>query len=80
MSHTLTLYCGCLVYVSCNPTTTLAHTRIIERRGVSCRSRRHDVGTRLYLWEILSEPPALADVKIAEETNGLKETGNRVIG
>jgi hypothetical protein len=43
------------VYVSCDPRTRLAHTRIIERRGVSCPDRRHDVGTRLRLWEMLPD-------------------------
>lgn len=46
-SHTVTLPCGCLVYVSCHPHTGVAHTRIIERRGAGCRERLHDVGVRL---------------------------------
>lgn len=56
MSYTLTLQCGCFVYVSCHPGTGMAHTRIIERRGPSCTIRRHEVGARIYLWEILPEP------------------------
>jgi hypothetical protein len=55
MSHTLVLQCGCVVYVSCNPHTFVAHTRVVERRGPTCRIRNHDVGARLYLWEILPE-------------------------
>jgi hypothetical protein len=55
MSHTLVLQCGCIVYVACNPQTAVAHTRIVERRGPTCRVRKHDVGARLYLWEILPE-------------------------
>lgn len=54
-SHTLTLACGCLVYVSCHPRTGVAHTRVIERRGTTCGYRQHDVGTRLWLWEMLPE-------------------------
>jgi hypothetical protein len=56
MSHTLTLQCGCIVYVSCDPRTAVAHTRVIERRSPTCRSRRHDVGARLHLWEMLPDP------------------------
>ena len=55
MSYTITLWCGCRVYVSCDPRTRVAHTRIIERRGRSCPNRRHDVGTRLNLWELLPD-------------------------
>ena len=33
MSYTLTIPCGCSVYVSCNPHTRVAHARIVERRG-----------------------------------------------
>jgi hypothetical protein len=44
------------VYVSCNPKTGVAHTRVIERRGAACADRRHDVGVRLGLWEMLPDP------------------------
>jgi len=54
-SHCLTLQCGCVVYVSCHPTTGVAHTRIIQSRGEACRVRRHEVGLRLFLWELLPE-------------------------
>jgi hypothetical protein len=53
VSYTLTLTCGCSVYVSCNPRTRIAHTRVVERRDVRCRNRRHEVGSRLWLWELL---------------------------
>jgi hypothetical protein len=53
MSYNLTLWCGCRLYVACDPETGVAHTRIIERRGDACRERNHDVGARLALWEIL---------------------------
>ena len=56
MSYTLSLSCGCVVYVSCHPDTRVAHTRVIEARGPACRDRRHEVGLRLYLWELLPEP------------------------
>jgi hypothetical protein len=55
MSYTLALQCGCVVYVSCHPKTRVAHTRVIQSRGVSCGIRRHEIGARLYLWEILPE-------------------------
>jgi hypothetical protein len=61
MSYDLTLQCGCVVYVSAHPQTRVVHTRIIQSRGLNCRVRRHEVGLRLYLWELLPEPqvPAL---------------------
>jgi hypothetical protein len=55
MSYTLVLHCGCKVYVACHPQTGVAHTRIMEERSADCRDRRHDVGTRLWLWEILPD-------------------------
>jgi hypothetical protein len=58
----LTLHCGCNVYVSCDPRTNIPHTRIIETRGPQCRVRRHEVGLRLYLWELLPEPPNTARI------------------
>jgi hypothetical protein len=60
MSYSITLWCGCRVYVSINQRTRVAHTRIVERRGVACPDRRHWVGTRLRLWEILP------DTRVAE--------------
>lgn len=56
MSYNLTLQCGCVVFVACHPETRIAHTRIIESRGTACRVRRHEVGWKLYLWEILPDP------------------------
>src|SRR5262249_24944419 len=57
MSYDLTLHCGCVVYVSCHPSTRVAHTRVIQTRGPHCPVRRHDVGARVFLWEILPERP-----------------------
>ena len=42
MSYNLTLQCGCIVYVACDPKTGLSHTRIVELRGQHCRIRHHD--------------------------------------
>ena len=61
MSYNLTLQCGCVVYVSAHPQTRVAHTRVIQTRGAACRVRRHDVGLRLYLWELLPDPTYHAD-------------------
>ena len=61
MSYNLTLHCGCIVYVSCHPKTRVAHTRIIQTRGAGCANRRHDVGARLYLWEILPDRGSTSD-------------------
>ncbi len=47
MSYTVTLWCGCTVYVSCHPATGIAHSRIVEARGPACPVRRHKGGTRL---------------------------------
>ncbi len=58
MSYTVTLWCGCTVYVSCHPATRVAHTRIVEKRGAACPVRKHDVGARLWLWELLPLPDA----------------------
>jgi hypothetical protein len=55
MSYSITLWCGCGVYVSCHPKTGAAHTRIIERRSAGCADRRHDVGVQLRLWEMLPD-------------------------
>jgi hypothetical protein len=56
MSYTITLWCGCRVYVSCDPRTRAAHSRILERRGPDCGDRRHQRGERLRLWEMLPDP------------------------
>lgn len=65
MSYTLTLDCGCHVYVSCDPQTQVAHTRILESRGAQCPVRKHEVGLRMYLWDLLpdraEQPPAQRD-------------------
>jgi len=56
MSYTLTLQCGCTVYVARHPVSGLSHTRIVEKRGLQCNVRRHEVGLRLFLWELLPDP------------------------
>jgi hypothetical protein len=53
MSYTLTIICGCTVYVSRHPDTCIPHTRIIERRGAVCRERKHEVGVKLRLSDLL---------------------------
>ena len=53
MSYTLRLQCGCVVYVARNPHTGVAHTRVIEKRGPSCAVRKHEIGVRLGLWDML---------------------------
>jgi len=51
------------VYVSCHPDTRIAHTRVIETRGEACAVRRHEVGLRLSLWELLPQPVQSAPVE-----------------
>jgi hypothetical protein len=55
MSYNLTLQCGCLVYIACDPLTSVAHARILERRDPGCRVRKHEVGLRLSLFEIVTD-------------------------
>jgi len=66
MSYTVTLGCGCRVYVSCHPRTGLAHTRIIEQHSPLCAVRSHAVGVRVPLWELLPYEP--------DETTGKRPT------
>jgi hypothetical protein len=54
-SYTVTLWCGCRVYVSRHPLSGMTHTRVIEHRSEQCRVRKHDVGARLWLWELLPD-------------------------
>ena len=73
MSYTVTLWCGCRVYVSCNPATGIAHTRVVEARGTVCPVRRHETGARLWLWELLPDTTGQAEavaVDIARHTEG----------
>jgi len=55
MSYSVMLWCGCTVDVSCHAATGIAHSRIIERRGTTCSVKRHEVGTRVWLWELLPD-------------------------
>ncbi len=65
-SYTLTLACGCTVYVACHPMTGLAHTRVVDTPATDCRRRRHERGTRLWLWELLPDPAAPAHVSFSQ--------------
>jgi len=56
MSYTVTLWCGCRVYVACHSVTRMAHSRVIEQHGPTCPIRRHEVGARLWLRELLPDP------------------------
>jgi hypothetical protein len=66
MSYNLVLQCGCVVYVSCHPKTRIAHTRIIQSLGARCEVRRHEIGLRLFLWEILPDPEHRSRLEWAE--------------
>ena len=57
MSYNLTAQCGCVVYVSCDPKTGIAHARVIERKGDQCGVRTHEIGVRVYLQELLPTAP-----------------------
>ena len=66
MSYTLTLACGCIVYVSSHPKTNVAHSRIIERRGAGCENRKHAIGVRLWLWEMLPKSDTAGGILFEE--------------
>jgi hypothetical protein len=53
--YDLTLPCSCIARVSAHPETGVVQTRLIQSRGTACRVRRHRIGVRLYLWELLPE-------------------------
>ncbi len=76
MSYNLTLPCGCIVYVACHPRTRIAHTRIIERRGPACCHRRHEVGLRLRLWEILPDRDYHVDPLFVSDSHGRSRRRN----
>lgn len=79
MSYNLTLQCGCLVYVACDPRSAVAHTRIIEQRATACRNRKHDVGVRLSLVEIMphSDDRPVSCVEADREVVVLSGDGGR---
>ena len=68
MSYTFTLHCGCSVYVACDPASNVAHSRVIESRGTTCPIRRHEIGLKLRLWEILPPPSARAQVIVLPDS------------
>jgi hypothetical protein len=74
MSYDIDLPCGCVVYVSCHPVTGLAHTRVIQMRSTSC-PRRHEVGARLFLWELLPDRHHLAHPVWSDEVSNDHASG-----
>jgi len=66
MFYRLCLACGCTVYVVRDPITGVAQLRELESRGSSCTDRRHALGARLWLWEILPEPQRPEEPPLAE--------------
>ena len=74
MCYTVTMGCGCQVYVSCHPRTNVAHTRVIERRGTRCGVRQHEIGFRLQLWEMLAESE-VGHVIEKERVDGSRDAG-----
>jgi hypothetical protein len=61
MSYTLTLSCGCIVYVSDDPEKPAAPVRVLQVRGAACYIARHTVGFRVWLWELLPGAPNIPD-------------------
>ena len=70
MSYTLALQCGCIVYVACHPRTGVAHKRVIETRGAICRTRSHQRGERLWLWEMLPDPGYAPAPEFVQQDDG----------
>ena len=68
MSHTVTLWCGCTVHVSCQPGTGIAHSRMVEMRGPACPIRGHEIGARVWLWELLPERGAAGGQSVGRST------------
>jgi hypothetical protein len=71
MSYNVTLGCSCRVYVSVDPRTEVAHTRVIESRGEECRDRHHDVGVRLRSPELM--PDERSQSPVVEHVFGTRE-------
>jgi hypothetical protein len=67
MSYTLTLACGCTVYVACAPDTGVPHSRILELHGRQCADRWHEAGRRLHLWELLPDPDGRVHLQFHRE-------------
>lgn len=67
MSYSISLWCSCRIYVACDPRTGVPHARVIEQRGPRCRDRRHAVGVRIRLWEVLPDA-RLDDPRIEYES------------
>jgi hypothetical protein len=55
MSRVLTLQCGCVVCILSDEHTGITEKRVLEARGSECHIRGHEVGVRVYLWDLL--PP-----------------------
>ena len=53
MSFHITMWCGCQVYVMCDPETGAADLRSIQRRGDACLEDCHEVGVPLPVCELL---------------------------
>lgn len=56
MAFHITMWCGCQLYVTCDPLTGAADTRRIQRRGAACLEDGHEVGVHLPVWELLPKP------------------------
>jgi hypothetical protein len=56
MSYTLTLDCGCIVYVAAEAGESPTPTRVLQSRAAACRVKGHHVGVRVWIWELLPGP------------------------
>jgi hypothetical protein len=60
MSYTLTLNCGCTVFVREDPDGGTPPVRTLQGRGDDCRLARHAVGVRVWLWDLLPDPATVS--------------------
>lgn len=52
------LPCGCEMAIARDRVTAITIARTIHRRSQWCRSRLHQPGERVYVWELLPRPLA----------------------
>lgn len=65
MPYTLTLDCGCTVYVDAESSRSQTPTRVLQARAPACQVRGHRVGVRVWLWELLPEPARVSATRRA---------------
>ena len=65
MSYTLTLDCGCIAYVAAEAGESQTPTRVLQSRAAACRVKSHQVGVRVWIWELLPGPASASATRRA---------------